>query len=426
MESNTKYRILKAWTNLCKVGLSLIFIFSGFIKANDPWGTYYKVEEYFKVFGLADCFPEFVPLFCAVLLGVFEFSVGIYLLFGIRRKFTAVVLLAFLAVMTPLTLYLAIANPIAECGCFGDVVHLTNWETFGKNIIFLVGAVTLFKWPYLQLQLISDKSRWLASIYTILFIFAVAGYSYTNLPVFDFSPYHIGANIQEGMRVPEGEKAPVYDMVYVMEREGVRKEFSVETYPDSTWTLVEAKSVLKEEGYNPPILDFPVTLNATGERITEQLLEDDRYTFLLVSPWIGKADEGYIDLINEIYDYSVEYGYPFYCVTASSDAEVEQWRERTGAEYPFCSSDESTLKTMVRSNPGLLLLRHGTVINKWSCSSLPDEYELKGPLDKLPLAHITPSSVTRKVAIVLAWFVIPFALLVLVDRILVKRMKKEK
>ncbi len=120
----------------------------------------------------------------------------------------------------------------------------------------------------------------------------------------------------------------------------------------------------------------------------------------------------------------MEYGYPFYCVTSSSDAEVEQWRERTGAEYPFCETDEATLKTMVRSNPGLLLLRHGTIVNKWSCSSLPDEYELSGPLDKLPLAHITPSSVTRKVVVVLAWFIIPFALLVWVDRILVKRMNK--
>lgn len=424
MESSAKNRILKAWTNLCKVGLSIVFIFSGFIKVNDPWGTFYKVEEYFKAFGLSGYFPEIVPLFCAVLLGVFEFSVGVYLLLGIRRKFTAIVLLAFLAVMTPLTLYLAIASPIEECGCFGDVIKLSNWETFGKNLVFLIGAVSLFKWSDLQVRIVSTKSQWLASIYTILFVFALAGYSYYYLPVFDFSPYHIGANIQDGMRIPEGEKAPVYDVVYVMEKESVRKEFSVENYPDSTWTMVEAKSVLKEEGYQPPILDFSITLNETGERISERMLEDDRYTFLLISPWLNKADEGYIDLINEIYDYSVEYGYPFYCVTASSDAEVEQWRERTGAEYPFCETDESTLKTMVRSNPGLLLLRHGTVVNKWSCSSLPDEYELSGPLDKLPLAHITPSSVTRKVVVVLAWFIIPFALLVWVDRILVKRMNK--
>ncbi len=424
--SNTQHRVLKVWTNFCKVGLSLIFIFSGFIKANDPWGTFYKVEEYFRVFGVADSLPSFVPLFCAVMLGVFEFSVGIYLLLGIRRKFTAVVLLAFLAVMTPLTLYLAIANPIEECGCFGDVVHLTNWETFGKNFVFLVGAVSLFRWYDLQLQIVSTKSQWLASIYTILFIFAVTGYSYTYLPVFDFSPYHIGASIQEGMRVPEGEKAPVLDVVYVMQRGSERREFTVDNYPDSTWTLVEAKTVVKEPGYNPPILDLPLTLTDTGERITEQVLEDDGYTFLLVSPWLGKADEGYIDLINELYDYSVEYGYPFYCATASSDDEVRQWCEHTGAEYPFCESDESTLKTMVRSNPGLLLLRHGTVVNKWSCASLPDEYELRGPLDQLPLAHITPSGITRKVLVVLAWFILPFALLVLVDRLLVMRMNKQR
>ena len=146
----------------------------------------------------------------------------------------------------------------------------------------------------------------------------------------------------------------------------MEKEFSLENYPDSTWTFVDSKTVVKKQGYEPPIHDFSIIRQEDGEDITEEVLNDEDYTFLLVAHQLNQADDSTIDLINELYDYSVENDYKFYCLTSSTDEDIEDWQERTGAEYPFCLMDNITLKTMIRSNPGLMLLKNGVVINKWS------------------------------------------------------------
>lgn len=137
------------------------------------------------------------------------------------------------------------------------------------------------------------------------------------------------------MEIPEGAKPSVYDTRFILEKDGVKKEFSLEDYPDSTWTFVEARTVLKEKGYEPPIHDFSMLSVETGEDITEKVLTDEGYTFLLVAHRIEQADDSNIDLINEIYDYSVEHGYGFYALTSSTEEDILQWRDRTGAEYPF-------------------------------------------------------------------------------------------
>ena len=149
--------------------------------------------------------------------------------------------------------------------------------------------------------------------------------------------------------------------------------------------------------------------------LEDEVLDDDNYTFLLVAHRLSQADDSTIDLINELYDYSVEYGYQFYCLTSSPDSDIEDWQERTGAEYPFCLMDDITLKTMIRSNPGLMLLKNGVVINKWSVNSLPDEYVLTDRLEKLPLAQINEKTFSHKVVLVLAWFVFPLLFFSMVD-----------
>lgn len=187
----------------------------------------------------------------------------------------------------------------------------------------------------------------------------------------------------------------------------MEKEFTLENYPDSTWTFVDSQTMVKEQGYEPPIHDFSIIRQEDGEDITDEVLDDDNYTFLLVAHQLSQADDSTIDLINELYDYSVEHGYQFYCLTSSPDSDIEDWQERTGAEYPFCLMDDITLKTMIRSNPGLMLLKNGVVINKWSVNSLPDEYVLTDRLEKLPLAQINEKTFSHKVVLVLAWFVFP-------------------
>ncbi len=427
MENKYIYRAKCIWANFCRFVLALVFIFSGFIKANDPLGMCYKLEEYFQAFGLWNYLPSFFPLFSAVLLGVVEFTLGVFLFFGIRRKLTTISILLFLSFMTLFTLYLAIANPVSDCGCFGDAIVMTNWETFGKNILFLIAAVSSFRWSHLLISIISKKSQWLISFYAILYISVISLYCLSYLPIFDFRPYRIGVNIWDDMHVPEGKKAPVYDYLFVMEKDGEQREFLENDYPeDVTWTLVDTKAVLKEEGYKPPITDFVLHDTDTGEDITERILGEPGYTFLLIANNLERADDGYMDLINEIYDYSMENGYAFYCLTYSSDEEIERWRERTGAEYPYCGADDTMLRTMIRSNPGLMLIKGGTVVNKWSCRNLPDEYDLTDRLENLPLSEIHPQVIQNKLLGVVAWFAVPLILFTLLDKALSGRYKKQK
>ena len=204
------------------------------------------------------------------------------------------------------------------------------------------------------------------------------------------------------------------------------KEFTLDNYPDSTWTFVETRTVLKEKGYEPPIHDFSIVSLETGEDLTDSILSDKGYTFLLVAHRIENADDSNIDLINEIYDYSVEHGYGFYALTSSPEEQIELWRDKTGAEYPFCQMDDITLKTIIRSNPGLMLIKDGVILNKWSDNSLPDEYVLTDSLDKLELGQQKQESDLRTIGYVLLWFIIPLLMVIGVDILVVKRRERKR
>ena len=417
MENKCLHKITAVGVNVCRFLLAAVFIFSGFVKANDPYGTAYKIQDYLEAWGLLQIVPGFAPYIGAMAMGALEFTLGVYLLFGIHRKAVSTLLLLVMAFMTPLTLWLAIDNPISDCGCFGDAIILTNWETFGKNIVLLLAAIVVFRWRknYLK-KLVTEKVDWLIALYTVVFILAFSIYCVRELPVFDFRPYHIGMNIREGMEIPEGVKPTTYETTFIYEKDGKRQEFTIDNFPsDSTWTFVEALTRVKEKGYEPPIQDFMITLQEDGTDVTEEMLDDESYTFLLISPALRNADESGMDLINEVYDYSTEYGYRFLCVTASSDEDIATWQDNTGAEYPFAIADEITLKTIIRSNPGLVLLKDGTILNKWSVNNLPDEYQLNAPLEKLPLGTLTVPNTWHKVMQVFGWFFGPLIFLALCD-----------
>ena len=415
MESKQSHSIVGIWTNACRFLLALVFIFSGFVKAVDPLGTHYKIQDYLEAFGWVALVPAFLPFLASVLQAMVEFCLGIYLLFGIRRRMTTLFVVVIMGVMTPLTLWLALSNPISDCGCFGDAVTLTNWETFGKNVLLLIAAVSVFKWGNRITPLVTKRFDWLVAMYAFLYILGMTLYCYRELPVFDFRPYRIGTDIRKGMEIPEGAKPTVYDTRFILQKNGVEKEFTLDDYPDSTWTFVDSRTVVKEQGYEPPIRDFSIIRQEDGEDVTDEILTDDKYTFLLVAHQLSQADDSSIDLINELYDYSVEHGYQFYCLTSSPDSDIEDWQERTGAEYPFCLMDDITLKTMIRSNPGLMLLKNGVVINKWSVNNLPDEYVLTDRLENLPLAQVNEKTFSHKVVLVLAWFVFPLLFFSMVD-----------
>ena len=414
------------WVNISRLILAVVFIFSGFIKANDPMGTVYKVQDYLEALGLMDFSTGFIPYVSAWAIAMIEFTLGSYFLFGIRRKFASVFNMLFMLFMTVVALWLAIANPISDCGCFGDALILTNWETFGKNIFLLLPSITLF-FKYKQIiKIVTNKMDWLVAMYSSIFIFLFTYYTFRELPVFDFRPYHIGADIRKGMEIPDGEKLPVYETIFTYEKNGNKKDFTIENFPnDSTWKFVESRTILKEEGYEPPIKDFIVINNDDGFDITEDILNND-YVFLLVSPWLEKADDSSMDLINEVYDYSLDHGYGFYCITASSDEAITRWQDYTGAEYPFATMDEITLKTIIRSNPGLVLLKNGVVINKWSNFSIPDEYQLTDSLDKLPIGNLNSQGILNKLKNILICFFGPLLLFVFIDLLWIGYQKKNK
>ena len=409
----------KVLVNIARVVLAVVLIFSGFVKAVDPMGTQYKMADYLEALHLAPYVHDAMTLGAAILLSAFEFSLGTFLLLAIRRRMVSLLTLILFLVMTPLTLWLALTNPVSDCGCFGDAVVLTNWQTFWKNAVLLAMAVLIWRHPLDMYRFVSKSNQWIVINYTAIFILVVSGWSLYDLPYFDFRPYHIGANIRQGMEIPDDAEQPRFETTFIMEKNGERREFTTDNYPDSTWTFIDSKTVQLSKGYVPPIHDFSMTRVSDGTDITDSLLSLSGYAFLLVSPQLTKADAGHVDLINQLYEYAQDNGYPFYTLTASGKQDIRHWCDYTGAEYPFCFTDETTLKTIVRSNPGLLLLKGGTIIRKWSCNGLPTlgDAELEQPLERLKIGQMPEDAIPAKLLVILLWYVLPLALLVLADRL---------
>lgn len=374
-------RRFQIFAAVCRIIVGVFFAFSGFVKAVDPLGFFYKLGDYTQAFGMADWMPSFLLMFLAIALSAIEFVVGAYLLFGIRRRIATYSVLLLMVCMTPLTLYLAIANPVHDCGCFGDAWVLTNWQTFGKNVILLLMTILVFWRRRLIIPFFSRKSAWLVSMFTIIYVLFLSFYCLKNLPILDFRPYKVGTNILQAMEIPE-------------------------------------------DGTMPTINDFWITELETGEDITYNVLENEGYTFLLVAHRIEQADDEHIDLINELYDYAADNDYGFYALTSSSEQEIEEWRDWTGADYPFGIVDDTELKTVIRSNPGLLLIKNGTIMGKWSNDNIPTEYHLTGRLEEIPMGQLQEINKFHVVGWAFVWYFLPLSLILLAETIWLRRKTK--
>ena len=403
--------------NVCRFVLAATFIFSGYVKAIDPLGTLYKLKDYAAAMSLNGLLPDWALVGVAIALGALEFALGVLMLFAVRRHVVSRITLAFMAAMTALTLWIFVADPVKDCGCFGDALKLTNGETLLKNIV-LSACAALVAWrPVDMARFISRSNQWIVRYYTVAYIVITSVYCLYTLPIFDFRPYHVGMNIKHGMEIPEGAEQPEFESTFLLRKNGETREFTLDNYPDSTWEYVDTRTVQTKKGYEPPIHDFALTSCDTGEDITEQVLTKKGYTFLLVSPRLAVADDSNFGDIDQIYEYAEENGIDFYCVTASANNEIERWRDLTGAEYQFCNADETTLKTMIRSNPGLMLLKDGTIIGKWSHNALPQTDDLTAPLQQLTIGKAQNDSTTERLLIVLLTFFMPLSALTLADRL---------
>lgn len=239
MEDKKQFNIFKKIiVEISRIILGLTFMFSGFVKAVDPWGTAYKVEDYFLAFNLSSF--SFLSFPISAVLCIMEFMLGAFMLFGLYRVWTSRLLLGVMCFMTPLTLYLAIANPVSDCGCFGDFLIISNWQTFYKNIILILCSIITVIYSERIRNAFTGKTYWIAFLFIIFFSIGFVFRNYIYEPILDFRPYHIGANIKEEMKVKEG-KGRIEESILVYSKDGVEQEFTEDNYPweDSTWVFVK-------------------------------------------------------------------------------------------------------------------------------------------------------------------------------------------
>ena len=352
---------------ICRTLLGVVFVFSGAVKAIDPFGTVYKIEDYLKAFG--GFFTELLPLaeVAAVVLILLEVVLGVCMVLNVRTQWTSWFALAFYAVMTPLTLYIAINNPVSDCGCFGDALVLTNWQTFGKNVVLIILAIVLVALRKHVYPLWRGWMEMVIALITAIGAFAFMEYTYLHLPLMDFRPYKIGNHLPTLMEYPEDAEPDVYDVKLVYAKDGVEYEFTQDNYPrnDSTWVFVSQNSTLIKQGYVPPIHDFEI-INSDYEDITYDILESETPVTLAIMYDLGKTDMEQAKRLNELYTACVERGEMFYAVTGSGEDEIISYALQTNAEYPICTCDPVTLKTIVRANPGIIVVQQGVVMDKYN------------------------------------------------------------
>ncbi len=362
----TNSKVSNIFLHTSRALFGLVFIFSGFVKAIDPLGVTYKLQDYFTAFGGFFYSLSDNALAMAITLSTVELLIGLNLLFSIQVRRTAFAGLIFMLVMTPLTLYIALKNPVADCGCFGEALIISNWQTFWKNIVLLGLILTVIFTTRPRQTFFLLWIEWIAMLAFVSFGIGISLYAYNHLPQIDFMPYKKGVNLAEAMKIPENAPQDEYTTTFIYEKEGTKKEFSLENYPkdDSTWVFVDQKTTLIKEGYKPPIHDFRI-FNSMDEDIVPELIEYDGYTYLLVLYDVNKASDKGAQQAEKIYNKYKNSSISFYAITASTDEDIAVFVSKNKLSFPFYKADPITLKTVVRANPGLVLIKKGTIIGKW-------------------------------------------------------------
>lgn len=370
-----------------RIFIGILFIFSGFIKANDPMGFGYKLQEYFLVFRL-DFLNEY-SVWLAVFICGLEMLLGAFLLLGLYKKNVAWGLLLLTVFFLFLTFYSAFFEVVTSCGCFGDAIPLTPWQSFIKDIVLLVFVLIIFKYRARIRPLFSNgATRRFVSTLVVLVSFGIGIYTIYFLPFIDFLPYKEGNNIPELMVLPEEEEGDVYEYVYDIKhaqteetRKVTDKEYMDGIWEDDNWVVVgEPTSKLIKRGYQIPIPDLLIS-DGEGNDVTQEIITNPYYNFVVVSTYIDElslTDIIALDRINTtLRDLATDYPLRAVLMTASSSEVARSLQEEMDLVLETFYVDAVPLKSMVRSNPGVLLLRNGNVIKKWSKITFPSKEELE-------------------------------------------------
>jgi len=358
---------------ISRLVVGVVFIFSGFVKAVDPLGSAYKFADYFTAFKLG--FLEFLALPMGIFLSAFELILGLTLILGYRRKTLFQVLMWFMSFFTLLTFILALFNPVSDCGCFGDALILTNWQTFFKNVVLMVFVLILYFGRNNVYNSGPVLREWM--VVGILFVSAslFSFWNYRHLPLIDFRPYDVGTVIREEMEIPKGMPVDEYmtTLIYRDKETGKTSSFAMEDYPKDTllWEFVDSESKLVKRGYEPPIHDFAI-MDPYGSDLVDEILSDGGYSLIMISYKLEGADKDALIHAGEWSQLEIfASDFSFFAVTAATSAEVESTSAELDLGYSFMAGDETMLKTIVRSNPGFMLLKNGIILGKWAYRDFP-------------------------------------------------------
>ena len=364
---------MKYLVGFSRIFVGIFFIISGFIKLNDPIGFAFKLEEYFGPTVLD--LPFFTPyaLGISIFVVVLEVLLGVFLIIGYKPKFTVWSLLLMIIFFTFLTFYSAYFDKVKDCGCFGDAMKMDPWESFGKDVI-LLGLILIIFFGVKYIKPFFGK--FVTTIISLLAFIACLGFAYhvlMHLPSIDFRPYKVGANITDNMIVPEDADKGEIEYNYTFKVNGEEKTYTTNgSYPtvDGEFLRVETNTI--REPYEPPIHDF--SIERDGEDFTTEILQEE-HLILIVSYNLDKAEAKGLKAIKEVADQAIKNGYEVIGLTATGPEEQQLFREAYKLNFDFYFCDETALKTIVRSNPAILKLEKGTILQKLHFNDV-DELQL--------------------------------------------------
>ncbi|HEA29720.1 MAG TPA: DoxX family membrane protein [Leeuwenhoekiella sp.] len=353
---------MKVIVNILRIVVGILFFISGFIKLNDPVGFSYKLQEYFSPGVLDLDFLSPYALGIAIILVIIELLLGIGLIIGYYKKATLGLLLAMILFFTFLTFYSAYYNKVTDCGCFGDALPLTPWQSFSKDVVLLVMILILIAGQrYLQ-PFFSRFGRTIVIFASFVGALGFGYYVLMHLPVFDFRAYKVGANIQEGMEVPDGAQQAIFEYRWKFNVDGQEKIITTPgDYPNSSGEFMGVETEMIQAGYVPPIHDF--TIDKAGEDYTQQFLDVENL-LVIVAYDITKTEWNGWPKVKKLTDDALKKGYTVIGLSASGENKTEDLILKQKLNFEFYSADATTLKTIIRSNPGILKLQKGTVLQK--------------------------------------------------------------
>lgn len=367
------------WLWACRIFVGVLFIFSGLIKINDPLGFSYKLEEYFDVLHLTFFTP--FSLYIAIFLCSLEMILGFGLLIGARSANVAWGLLLLTIFFGFLTFYSAYFKVVQTCGCFGDAIPLTPWQSFSKDMFLLLLVIVLFKNRRRIRPLTTAKTGNKLLIAAIVVAVGLGLYTYNFLPVIDFLAYNVGANIPDEMKTPPGAKPDEYELTYTLKNKktGASKVMNNTEYmnsgiwKDNDWSVVGTpESRLIKKGFTPKIQDLTIS-DAQGTDYTKELFSNPFYNLVIVAYDLRHTDADAIERLNAIaINLQTNYNTRTVLLTSNSAQFASAFSKEHHLAFEIFYADEVPLKTMVRANPGIFLMKNGTIINKWHYHSMPN------------------------------------------------------